>query len=113
MTHRAVMEDHIGRRLLTHEIVHHVNGDPSDNRLENLQVVTPLEHARMHRGFDARERTHINHSIRLERELLDDFQAAIRTLDPEDTSARAIRRFMRQVIETAEQRSESQRAKTT
>jgi hypothetical protein len=29
-------------------IVHHVNEDPSDDRLENLQMVTRAEHARIH-----------------------------------------------------------------
>ena len=36
--HRLVMEAAIGRRLLRSEVVHHVNGDPGDNRLENLRL---------------------------------------------------------------------------
>lgn len=36
--HRIVMEQSIGRRLLTEETVHHKNGDRSDNRLENLEI---------------------------------------------------------------------------
>ena len=36
--HRLVMETMIGRYLLPSEVVHHRNGDPSDNRPENLEL---------------------------------------------------------------------------
>jgi hypothetical protein len=50
--HRAVMSAHLGRPLRRDEHVHHINGDPSDNRVENLRVLSAGDHSRLH----ARER---------------------------------------------------------
>lgn len=47
--HRVIMEEHIGRILLPTEIVHHINEDKLDNRLENLQIVTRSEHNKIHK----------------------------------------------------------------
>ena len=37
--HRHVMEEHLGRTLNFYEHVYHVNGDSSDNRIENLILI--------------------------------------------------------------------------
>lgn len=37
--HRYIMEQHLNRNLTSDEIVHHINGDRLDNRIENLEVI--------------------------------------------------------------------------
>jgi hypothetical protein len=37
--HRHVMEQHLERELEPNEHVYHLNGDPKDNRIENLIII--------------------------------------------------------------------------
>ena len=46
--HREVMENHLERKLLDTETVHHKNGIKTDNRVENLEVIDYLEHIKYH-----------------------------------------------------------------
>lgn len=47
--HRYIMEQHLGRKLKRNEYVHHINGNKRDNRLENLQIMSPAEHNDLHK----------------------------------------------------------------
>lgn len=38
LQHRLVMETYLGRRLLTHENVHHIDGNKTNNDLNNLEL---------------------------------------------------------------------------
>lgn len=47
--HRWLMEQHLGRPLVWPEVVHHLNHDKLDNRLENLQLTTAAKHMSVHK----------------------------------------------------------------
>jgi len=48
LQYRYLMEQKLGRLLRPGEVVHHINGDRLDDRIENLELMTDKEHSRMH-----------------------------------------------------------------
>ena len=47
--HRLIMEKHLRRRLFPHEIVHHIDGDKSNNNINNLILFpTKSAHTKYH-----------------------------------------------------------------
>ncbi len=43
---RYLMECHLGRKLLPHETIDHINNDCSDDRIENLQILSRKDNSR-------------------------------------------------------------------
>ncbi|MFZ7121743.1 MAG: HNH endonuclease signature motif containing protein [Eubacteriaceae bacterium] len=46
--HVVIMEINIGRKLKKNEVVHHKNEIKTDNRIENLELMTKSEHSKLH-----------------------------------------------------------------
>ena len=46
--HRFIVEQSLGRKLTKDEYVHHKNHIKDDNRIENLEIITPSRHSSLH-----------------------------------------------------------------
>lgn len=54
LEHRLVMEHHLGRYLDPNEVVHHLDGNPTNNAIENLRLYSSQsEHIRNGHGSDS------------------------------------------------------------
>lgn len=52
LVHRVVMAEWVGRELFNDEVVHHIDGDKLNNSIDNLALMTPSGHGRIHRIED-------------------------------------------------------------
>ena len=48
LEHRYLIEQHLQRKLTSKEHVHHIDGNPTNNQLTNLEVLDIAEHAKRH-----------------------------------------------------------------
>lgn len=55
--HRWIMEEYLGRRLRSDEIVHHIDGDPLNDDPANLAILSRAEHMRLHAAAPRRRWT--------------------------------------------------------
>ena len=48
LEHRIIMENHLGRLLNSNEVVHHKDENKKNNDISNLEVLSDIEHVRLH-----------------------------------------------------------------
>jgi hypothetical protein len=53
--HRAKMEWHLGRELSPHDHVHHIDGDVTNNDIDNLKLYSNSEHRKLHAHEQVRD----------------------------------------------------------
>ncbi|MBR4419672.1 MAG: HNH endonuclease [Clostridia bacterium] len=53
--HIFVMQKYIGRKLKPNEVVHHMDGNKTNNDIHNLQLMTSSEHSKLHREKEIKQ----------------------------------------------------------
>ena len=61
--YRHLIELEIGRKLLSSEVVHHINFNHEDNMISNLKLMTRSEHTSMHRRLSSENKIVVGYSV--------------------------------------------------
>lgn len=56
LEHRLVAEQKYGREIKKDEVVHHIDGNKTNNSIDNLVIVSRAEHMEIHRTSLRRKR---------------------------------------------------------
>jgi hypothetical protein len=61
---RLIMEEHLGRPLGRNKVVHHVNQNTLDDRIENLRIMTQHDHRSFHGTGKSRSEQQLSEAVR-------------------------------------------------
>jgi len=50
--HKIIMENYLGRLLYENEVIHHIDGDPGNNKIENLFLTTKSGNSKAHHSIN-------------------------------------------------------------